>query len=318
MTDQNAQYVAVATGTTNTTPGSTVIVDVDDLALAWEIQDNAFGDKLPIIPKESHVEHGKVLYRLKINAMLSSRSAAGPVAGRSIAIKSNRAGDTVTVSPTTTSSDGTLMVTLESRAPGALQLSVTDSDITAIPLAVNLGQAWYEAGFWITHYIIADENDAHGPLVQDPHVAGQHRRDFLYGARGVPMQGTGQTLDNRFVRFDGGGGGWHHNAAGHPDELNHPETAHLRTTDAAHGAFADVQQNHSIAVDPKVIPGRSRVYIVSSDGSRVIGERHADDTGGGIRGYHIDHFSGAGSAATTRWEAAGGDMHNAKVKFLGY
>lgn len=318
MTDQNSQYVAVATGATNTTPGSTVIVDVADLVLAWEIQDNAFGDKLPIIPKESHVQHGKVLYRLKIKATLRSRSAAGPVAGRSISVKSDRAGDTVTFSPAATGADGTLMVTVESRAPGALQLSVTDHDITAVALPVKFGEAWYEAGFWITHYIIADERDAHGPLVQDPNVAGQHRRDFLYGARGVPMQGTGQTLDNQFVRFDGGGGGWHHNAGGHPDELNHPDTAHLHSTDAAHGAFADVQQDHSIAIDPRVIPGRSRVYIASGDGSRVIGERHADDTGGGIHGFHIDHFSGAGNAATTRWEAAGGDMHNAKVKFLGY
>jgi 3D (Asp-Asp-Asp) domain-containing protein len=318
MTDQNEQYVAVATGTTNTTPGSTVVVDVADLTLSWEIQDNTFGDKLPIIPRESHVDHGKVLCRLMIKVTLRSRSSAGPVAGRSITVKSNRTEDTVTVTPASTGADGTALVKLESRKSGELTLSITDHDVSAVPLSINLGEAWYEAGFQITHYVIADEHDANGPMVQDPNVMGQHRRDFLYGARGVPMQGTGQTLDNHYVRFDGGGGGWHHNAAGHPDVLNHPETAHLRSTDAAHGAFADVVQDHSIAVDPRVVPGRARVSIASSDGTRVVGERHADDTGGGIRGYHIDHFSGAGSAATARWEAAGGDMQNAKVKFLGY
>ncbi|WP_373682970.1 3D domain-containing protein [Paraburkholderia sp. UYCP14C] len=58
--------------------------------------------------------------------------------------------------------------------------------------------------------------------------------------------------------------------------------------------------------------------FASSDGSRVVGERSADDTGGGIRGAHIDHFSGAGSAATREWQASGGDLQNARVKFLGY
>ncbi|MCC8402413.1 hypothetical protein LJ655_10995 [Paraburkholderia sp. MMS20-SJTN17] len=42
-----------------------------------------------------------------------------------------------------------------------------------------------------------------------------------------------------------------------------------------------------------------------------------DDTGGGIRGNHIDHFSGPGSAATRAWRASGGDLQNARVKFLG-
>ncbi|MBC8726337.1 hypothetical protein F6X37_33865 [Paraburkholderia sp. 31.1] len=55
-----------------------------------------------------------------------------------------------------------------------------------------------------------------------------------------------------------------------------------------------------------------------SDGRRIVGERSADDTGGGIRGAHIDHFSGPGSAATRAWQASGGDLQNARVKFLGY
>ena len=316
MSDQT--YIAVATGTTNTTPGSVVIVNISDLILAWEIQNNAFQDKLPIIPTTSHVEHGHVLYRLKIKATLHRHSTGEAVAGQAVTVKSNRPEDTVTITPTTTDASGSVMITLESRKPGALTLSNADSSVTAIDLPLTLGEAWYESGFLITHYVIADEHDATGAMVQDPGVTGQHRRDFLYGARGVPMQGTGETLDNTYVRFDGGGGGWHNNAGGHPDELNHPETARLRSTDGAHGSFADVVQDQSIAVDPRVVPARSRVSISSSDGARNLGERHADDTGGGIHGYHIDHFSGAGSAATTRWNSAGGDMRNAKVKFLGY
>lgn len=106
------------------------------------------------------------------------------------------------------------MVVLETRERGEVGLSVTDNDITAVPLRITLKEAWYEAGFHVTHYIIADEHDASGPMVHPPGITGQHRRDFLYGAGGVPMQGTGLTLDNRYVRYGGGGGGFHNNAAG--------------------------------------------------------------------------------------------------------
>src|ERR1700752_2346269 len=40
----------------------------------------------------------------------------------------------------------------------------------------------------------------------------------------------------------------------------------------------------TIAVDPKVIPLGSRVYIEG------IGERVAEDTGGGVKGHHIDLY----------------------------
>jgi len=40
-------------------------------------------------------------------------------------------------------------------------------------------------------------------------------------------------------------------------------------------------------MDPRVIPGRAQVYIESQDGHRVVGNRFADDTGGGIHGYRV-------------------------------
>lgn len=43
----------------------------------------------------------------------------------------------------------------------------------------------------------------------------------------------------------------------------------------------------TIAVDPKVIPLGSRVYIEG------IGERVAEDTGGGVKGHHIDLYLGS-------------------------
>jgi 3D (Asp-Asp-Asp) domain-containing protein len=312
-----APSTAVGYGVSNPHPTSNVTVPVADTTLSWEIQNNSYHDTLPIIPTESRVDHGRILYRLKIKVVLRKLVGGDLVVGKAVSIRSNRTQDTVTVLTTVSDENGVVMVKLESRYSGDVELSVTNDDITGAPLAIKLKDAWYESRFQITHYIIANEADANGPMVSDPHVAGQHRRDFLYGARGVPMQGTGETLDHRYVRFNGGGGGWHTNAAGHPDTLNSPATAQLSETDAAHGAFADVVQDRSIAVDPRVIPGRARVHIESGDGARVVGERHADDTGGGIHGYHVDHFSGAGSAATNRWQAAGGDMTNAKIKYLG-
>jgi len=307
-------FVGEETGTPAAAPAPIV-------TLAWEIQNNQFGDKLPVIPTESRVEHGKILYRLKIKATVHSSSQNGQIAGRTIEVKSNRGDDQVRVSGPT-ASDGSAIVTLETRKPGALQLSTSTPGITAAPLSINLQEAWYESGFHITHYIIADERDApaNDPMLQAPGVTGLHRRSFLYGAgrQGVPMQGTGITLNNRYVRYNGGGGGWHHNAAGNPDILNHPAGAHLSDTDGVHGRFADLVANRSIAVDPTVIPGHSRVYITSHDGSRIVGERSADDTGGLVHGAHIDHFSGAGRAADDAWNAAGRDIHNAKVRFLGY
>ncbi|MCP3722763.1 3D domain-containing protein [Paraburkholderia sp. CNPSo 3272] len=303
----NTNYVTVHdTACTNTNPDSCVVVQIAANLLSWEIPDNKYGDKLPMIPSASRVQHGKILYHVPIKATVKSRGGA-PLSGRSLTVKSNRSNDTVRVSGPTDSS-GCALVVLESREPGDVTLTVTDGDITAVPLRVTLKEAWYESGFHITHYIIADEHDARGPMVQAPGVCGSHRQDFLYGAGGVPMQGTGETLDGRFVRYDGGGGGWHNNAHGHPDILNNPAQARLSETDAAHGRFGDVVANRSIAVDPTVIPGRSRVYIASSDGGRVVGERSADDTGGGIRGAHIDHFSGPGSAASRTWQASGGRL----------
>lgn len=313
----NTEWVTIHdTACTNTNPDSCVVVQIAANLLAWDMPDNKYGDKLPMIPSSAHVQHGKVLYHLPIKATVKSRGGV-PLSGRTLTIKSNRANDAVRITGAT-DGDGCVMVILESREPGDLSLSVTDDDITAVPLRITLKEAWYESGFQITHYIIADERDAHGPMIQAAGVSGQHRQDFLYGAGGVPMQGTGQTLDNRFVRFDGGGGGWHQNSRGNPDILNNPAQARLSETDAAHGRFNDVVANRSIAVDPAIIPGRSRVYIASGDGSRIVGERSADDTGGGIRGAHIDHFSGAGSAASRAWQASGGDLHGARVRFLGY
>jgi 3D (Asp-Asp-Asp) domain-containing protein len=46
----------------------------------------------------------------------------------------------------------------------------------------------------------------------------------------------------------------------------------------------------TIAVDPSVIPLRSRVFVTSRNGTWVYGEAVAEDTGGKIEGNIIDLF----------------------------
>ena len=46
----------------------------------------------------------------------------------------------------------------------------------------------------------------------------------------------------------------------------------------------------AIAVDPKVIPYGTRMYIVSSDGTITYGVATAEDCGGSIKGNRVDLF----------------------------
>jgi 3D (Asp-Asp-Asp) domain-containing protein len=46
----------------------------------------------------------------------------------------------------------------------------------------------------------------------------------------------------------------------------------------------------TVAVDPRVIPLGTKMYIVSTDGSVVYGYCTAEDTGGAIKGNKVDLF----------------------------
>lgn len=55
----------------------------------------------------------------------------------------------------------------------------------------------------------------------------------------------------------------------------------------ATGTYARVG---AVAVDPKVIPYGTRMFIVSDDGEYVYGIATAEDCGGGVKGNHIDLY----------------------------
>lgn len=307
---KNAEWTLVHdTACTNTTPGSCVEVRIAANLLSWEIPNNKFGDKLPTIPASSRVEHGKVLYRLSIKATVKRRDG-GRLSGRVLAIKSSRSHDTIrVVAPT--DSDGCAMVILESREPGEVSLSVLDDDITAVLLRVVLKDAWYENTFLITGYHVCFEDEFAGELALARGLGDYHKSDFLYGARGVVMQGTGKASNGRYVRPTQVNSTWHRNSRGNRDILANPDGVAFTYTDSVQGAYGPITENHSIAVDPSVIPKRAQVEI------EALGRRFADDTGSAIIGNHIDNFVGAGVVVQSAWENGAVNNTQRKVKFIG-
>ncbi|WP_233809189.1 3D domain-containing protein [Paraburkholderia sp. HP33-1] len=295
---------------TNTNPDSCVEVRIASNLLSWEIPDNKYGDKLPVIPSSARVQHGKILYRLPIKATVKSRAGV-PLAGRTLSVKSNRVHDTVRVSRPTDLS-GCAMVILESREPGDLTLSVEDDDITALPLRITLKEAWYESTFLITGYHVCFESDFTGKQVLARGTNDCHKRDFLYSARGVVMQGTGKASNGRYIRPTQVNSGWHRNNRGNRDYLDNPEGVAFTYTDSVQGAYGAVRESHSIAVDPNVIPKRAHVTI------EMVGNRFADDTGSAIIGHHIDNFVGAGAAIQEAWENGPVNNTQRKVKYIGF
>lgn len=130
-------------------------------------------------------------------------------------------------------------------------------------------------GFLVTFYIYAKESDpryAKDKKVKAAGLDGTYKEGFLYSNTGVRMQGTGVAESGDYITiakstkkpkdmvFKKGEGG----ATGHPV------------------AWA------TIAVDPKVIPLGSRVKIDGIPGKIF----KASDTGGAIKGKHIDVFMG--------------------------
>lgn len=69
-------------------------------------------------------------------------------------------------------------------------------------------------------------------------------------------------------------------------------TAYTKTDEGcddwtATGTYARVG---AVAVDPKVVPYGTRMFIVSNDGEYIYGIATAEDCGGGVKGNHIDLY----------------------------
>jgi hypothetical protein len=180
----------------------------------------------------------------------------------------------------------------------------------------------------VTEYYAIRESWFGGARVSAPGLAGRHRIDWLYGPRGVAMNGEGVGANGSFYHFagpyslgwvDGRGEGttpcwngtWTNGQAawlafGWRNRLgqvtyplatggwsNGPEARYLPPPAAlrfAVGRSRALPFWHAVAVDPKVVPFGSRVFLPAYCETPAHGWFRALDTGGAIIGFHFDVY----------------------------
>jgi 3D (Asp-Asp-Asp) domain-containing protein len=178
----------------------------------------------------------------------------------------------------------------------------------------------------ITEYWPAPEAWFVGKPVSVPGLSGKHRIDWLYSATGVSMQGDGLGLDGQMYHINSlGSGGWV-TASGAPTDPSDgwaggspywraggywaTSSGAVTFPLASGGWSAGVGRRYvslpgvtfapgpslplsfyrSIAVDPRLIPLGSRVYVPAYRNDGYGGWFVAQDTGGAITGHHIDVY----------------------------
>jgi 3D (Asp-Asp-Asp) domain-containing protein len=183
------------------------------------------------------------------------------------------------------------------------------------------------SGVIVTEYYPVPERWFDGVSVSTPGLASRHRVDWLYSASGVSMEGDGVDLAGRRMHIANlGAVGWV-NAAGKPTvpprcgihwsggapdwrsggwrnragEVTYPRSAGGWSNGPGHwvgdyggatfalGPSLHLSYYHSVAVDPKLIPRGSRIYIPAYRGTNG-GWFVAQDTGGAIIGRHVDVY----------------------------
>jgi 3D (Asp-Asp-Asp) domain-containing protein len=183
-----------------------------------------------------------------------------------------------------------------------------------------------KAGFTITEYWPAPESWFRGQRVTAAGIPGVHRVDWLYSGTGLAIEADGLTLDGKRVHVDEFGKERWVNAAGRPTRptnsgvwthgdpawraggwrnaggavtfpldaggwSNGPAVSYSPVPGMrfAPGPSLPLTYYKSVAVDPRVIPQGSRIYIAAYrnvNGGWFV----AQDTGSGIIGRHIDVF----------------------------
>lgn len=179
----------------------------------------------------------------------------------------------------------------------------------------------------LTEYWPVPESWFRGILVSAPGLPGLHRVDWLYSGTGLSMEEDGIGLDGKRYHVENlESGGWV-DASGRPTLPTESgnwtrgdpawRTSGWRTRSGAvtfplpggrwqngaassYKAPADASFGlgpsrpltywYSVAVDPRVIPAGSRIYIPAYRNTPSRGWFRADDTGTGIVGRHIDVF----------------------------
>jgi hypothetical protein len=152
----------------------------------------------------------------------------------------------------------------------------------------------------VTEYWPAPERWFSGPLVRVAGIPGRHRSDWLFGARGLPMEGEGLAANGGVYHFAGPYDlGWLNRAGGGTAPCVAPgfwtNGRPFRISEPARARFAPGHSRtlvywKSAAVDRHVIPFGSRIFMRALCRTPARGWVVARDTGGAIGGAHIDIY----------------------------
>lgn len=219
-------------------------------------------------------------------------------------------------------------------APPTATKSKLSGPSTAAPTTRRVHGVWLSS-VTISEYWPVPESWFSGSLVTAPGLAGKHRIDWLYSAQGMSMNGEGVGLDGRMYHIAqlGSGGwitftgkstdpglGWREGAPywraggfwrGASGAVTFPLQAggwsagtgesYVPLTGAsfAPGPALAIKPYQSIAVDPRIIPLGSRVYIPAYRNDGYGGWFLAQDTGGAIVGHRIDVYRMPPATPTT-------------------
>ena len=210
------------------------------------------------------------------------------------------------VPPATSGSGGASLL-----GGGLAPLAPTPAHVPPPPSKHAKGN-WLQ-GVAITEYWPAPESWFVGAMVKAPGLPGLHRVDWLYSAKGMSMEGSGIGLDGRGYHIDAlGDGGWvtvlgastaptdgwsagapYWRAGGYWRNQKGQLTFPLGAGGWSNGrgaTYVPLRYDQSVAVDPRVIPLGSRVYVPAYRNDGHGGWFIAQDTGGAINGRHIDVY----------------------------
>jgi len=244
----------------------------------------------PIIPIGSGVLNRNVLTRSQL--VFNLQQGGRPIGGVAINVQSNR-GDQDSIDSPTKPTDvaGNTNANISTRNQlGLSTVTASNTDIQTVrPGYITWLPAKYEGEFLITCYALAVESMSPAKPTSK-RVCGlppenMYRNSFLVDVR---MQGSGVAENGDIIHYRGSGC------------YNIDSCARTSV-----GTCATV--GTSIAVDPTVIPRRSSVNV------DILGQRIAEDTGGRIKGYHIDDYMGS-----SRAECISMGSRQSAVTFINY
>lgn len=258
-------------------------IDIEVYRSAYNIPDST-----PMLSK-GIVSDGIITYEIKVGILVTNNGtgyANQSVTWNTTASSSNArfiSGDS------RTNSKGQAFAYFHVRNLSNLPVRVVCAGVTTNESISVPTDALYNSSFYITYYIVADENDYSGSKTESiSGISGLFKPAFLAAVR---LNGSGRDTNNRFIKYYNG-----------KYSLESPTTASGTTPTV----------NKTIAVDSYYIPMVNRsgwkrgVVDITSTGLR-----RAEDTGGAIDEFHIDVYAGVGMSSITE------NNHNSRVLFKG-